>query len=129
MLSDNKGFTILELLMIISIIGILATSMLANLLSSRERAFDTMAQSYLYDVVTLQNIYLVDNFSYTTSISDLTSLGLKPVPVDVSVSIVDASAIGYCITAQHDSGSGRVFHATSLGIKNSLQESVCTSAT
>ncbi len=128
MLSNTKGFSIFEVFISVAIIGILASFVFSNLLDMRKRAFDNTAQAYLRDTVTMQSIYLIDNNNYTTNIADLTTLGLRPIPTGVELIIIDANNVGYCITAKHNKGSKKIFHATSLGIKNSLQEPTCTSA-
>ena len=61
---NKKGFTLVELLVVISIIGILATLVTANLNSARSRARDAQRKSDLKSIETGLRLYFNDNGTY-----------------------------------------------------------------
>lgn len=61
------GFTLIEMLVVISLIGILATLVVANLNSARERARDAQRKSDLRNIQTGLRLYYNDNNAYPAS--------------------------------------------------------------
>jgi type IV pilus assembly protein PilA len=124
-----QGFTLIELLIVIAIIGLLSAVLIPNLLTARNRSVDTAAQVYLREAMTIQEIYWVDHRTYTNTLSDLNTLGLKSQPSGVNFNIVAKSDTGYCMTSTRTNGSGKTFHATlGGGLTNSQLAPVCTAA-
>ena len=58
---NKKGFTLVELLVTVSIVGILASMSLSLFDTYRRQANNTLAVSQLLSVVTAYNAYLADN--------------------------------------------------------------------
>ena len=90
--TTHKGFTLVELLVVVAIIGILATIVLSSLSSARERARDARRLS---DIATIQNaleMYANDNGgvypttswqgSHTATWANLESILGTTLPVD-----------------------------------------------
>jgi prepilin-type N-terminal cleavage/methylation domain-containing protein len=99
----QKGFTLVELLVVISIIGVLATLVLLQLGTARARARDTKRIADINQIRTAAESYFEDNSgTYPTAI-DQTSLGkyLTKVPSDP----LTGGAYGY---AYHTTGGGKV---------------------
>ena len=82
------GFTLLELLIVIVIIGILAVLIIPNLVSGPQRARDSQRKSDLRNIKTALETYHNDNSTYPQSASWKTDLGngttpyMKTVPQD-----------------------------------------------
>lgn len=60
----NKGFTLVELLVVISIIGILSTFAIVSLNSAREKARDALRKGDMAQLRTALNLYYDDNNMY-----------------------------------------------------------------
>lgn len=129
MKQSKDGFTLVELLIVIAIIGILASTLVPNLLNARSRAVDVSAQSYLRDAYAIQAVHQLDNEAYTDDETVLLGLGMKPEPPGVTFEVVAANATGFCMTSTRDNGSGKTFFLTATGgLQDSDSATVCTTA-
>ncbi len=83
--NNQKGFTLLELLIVIVIIGILAVLIIPNLASGPARARDSQRKQDLRNIKTALEAYHVDNSSYpqtTDVLDDGSTPYMKSVPQD-----------------------------------------------
>lgn len=69
---NKKGFTLVELLVVVSIIGILAGIVLVSLNSGRERTRKASLQSTLSSIITVANMCINENgtINAPTSVTD-----------------------------------------------------------
>ena len=100
---DEKGFTLIELMIVIAIIGILAAIAIPQFSAYRKRSYNAAAQADLRNAATAQEAYYVDFQTYANDESLLTgSYGLN------TSTNVNLTAVGttdtYTITAYHSSG-------------------------
>ena len=111
----QKGFTLIELMIVIAIIGILAAIAIPNFISYRKRSYDTAAQSDLKNLMTAQEAYFVDFQKYAdfdktswSAATDSVTLGDAEAFISKGVTVDCAAAAGdsYTMTAYHSSGTG-----------------------
>lgn len=93
----QAGFTLLELLVVVVIIGVLAAIAIPKFASSKDRAHLSAMQADLRNLVTAQESYFSDNRTYTTALT--TTQFSTTAGVTVTVGAVGAS--GWNATAWH----------------------------
>ncbi len=73
-----RGFTLIEILVVVVIIGILGAVIVPNLLGRPDQARVTAAQSDLRNLGNALDIYRLDNFQYPSSEQGLEALVTRP---------------------------------------------------
>jgi type IV pilus assembly protein PilA len=101
--SNEKGFTLIELMIVIAIIGILAAIAIPNFVSYRQRSYNSAAQSDLKNATTAQEAYYVDWGIYADTATKLGDGGWVNTS-KVTFGLVGTQA-GYTMSAMHTSGS------------------------
>ncbi len=81
--TKQDGFTLLELLVVIGIIGLLASIIVINLTGARKRARDTKRVADVRNIQTANEDYYGKNGKYPAAIGDLVTNGNIPLwPID-----------------------------------------------
>ena len=103
--SNRKGFTVVELLVTILIIGILATITILVLLSYKEKGYIVTLKSELKFAYQSSIEYHIDYPMGTATLDILKEYGFKP-RKDIDINVVDGSGESLHITATHPSVTG-----------------------
>jgi type IV pilus assembly protein PilA len=74
---NTHGFTLLELLVVTSIIGILASIAIPQYASYRARGFDSIVEAQVRHVATGQEAYFVDNGQYAPDVTSLEHMAIE----------------------------------------------------
>jgi prepilin-type N-terminal cleavage/methylation domain-containing protein len=102
-MKNNRGFSLLELLIVVAIILIIATIAIPSLLRSRQAAQESSAVSNIRTINTAEVTYLSSNGGNYGSVPQLITAGLLDGRFATSVSgytfTVDASGSDYTATA------------------------------
>lgn len=80
MKKSNKGFTLIELMIVVAIIAIIAAIAIPNLLRSRMQSNESSAIGNLRTIVGAEVAYHAANYTYTADFADLT--GATPAFLD-----------------------------------------------
>lgn len=75
--NKNRGFTIVELLIVIVVIGILAAIIVVAYRGIQDRAYDTSIQNDLSNIAKKIRMYHAENGVYPAGNTQLTTLGIK----------------------------------------------------
>ena len=98
-----RGFTLVELVVTVAIVGILASASYGSYQNYLRRANRSAAQQFMLEVMNRQEMYLLDARVYTDAIGS-TGLGLSLPPkvqehYAITVNLVAGPPPGYVITA------------------------------
>lgn len=119
--NDDSGFTLVELLVVLVIIGILTAIAIPTLNSQRSKASGATAISDLRNMATFEEAQMADSGSYAADVDTLAADGLHRSPgLKLGLAV---SLDGYCGVAQEhstfwwfDSGAGGVQHASTTDL-------------
>lgn len=73
----QRGFTLIEIMVVVVIIGMLATLILPKVLGRQDEAFIAKAKSDIRAISSSAKLYKLDNFKYPSSLNDLVTGGAK----------------------------------------------------
>lgn len=100
---DRKGFTLIELLIVVVVIGILATIAIPKFSAMRTKSYIAAVTSDLKNVASQQEIYLSNEYSYSSTIAAMD----MQLTAAVSVTINEATGTGWAATGTHTGLAGQ----------------------
>ncbi len=105
---NRSGYTFVELMMVVTIVGLLASIAVNRLASTRDRSFITAMKSDLRNFAVAQESYFYDFSVYTGDLTVLEARGFQRSP-GVSLTINEATVLGWSATAQHLNTGARCY--------------------
>jgi prepilin-type N-terminal cleavage/methylation domain-containing protein len=96
----NRGFTLVELLVVIVIIGILAAISIQSYSNSKEQSLISVMKGDLRNLATSQEAYYYDNQTYYGGPIPDPALLFSPSP-GVTITLQNVSSQGWAATATH----------------------------
>jgi general secretion pathway protein G len=78
LLTDNRGFTLIELMIVVVILGILALVVVPNVMDRPDEARQIKAKSDIKSLETALRLFKLDNGFYPTTEQGLQALVVKP---------------------------------------------------
>lgn len=75
---EEEGFTLVELMVVIVIIGLLATVVMVNVMPSQDKAMATKAKADIATLEQAMEMYRLDNFRYPSGGEGLSALVSPP---------------------------------------------------
>ena len=103
-LNRKEGFTLIELMIVIAIIGILAAIAIPQFSAYRTRSYNSSAQADVRNLATAQEAYYVDWAEYANNYTFLSGTAYGFMQSGNVTVTVTGNATGYTITGYHGSG-------------------------
>lgn len=121
-LRDERGFTLIEILIVVIVISVLSLIAVSSYLGYQQRAHDAAAQEKVHQIIPALHAYFVDHDSYT----GMTIVGLQSSydsaidEAEYSLGTVPPTDLTYCIQS---SSKGRTWRKN--GPTAALEQQPC----
>ena len=126
---NNSGFTLLELLVSIIIIGVLASIALPSLLGQTNRAKQTEAKLNLSSLNKAQQVFYLENNEFVSNVAEIGKLGIGIVPESANYSITFANPAEGAGVVMIANAKGEAFKSYAAGIGLAYQGGASEPAT
>ena len=120
----DAGFSMIELLVVIIIIGILAAIAIPVFLQQRKKGYDAAIKSDLVAAASAEEAYITEQNVYTDSVNTLkTAEGFKFSQAGsysggtATITVVSNTNLGYCISATAASGNKWFYDSGNGGLQ------------
>ncbi|MGD2216001.1 MAG: type II secretion system protein [Gemmatimonadales bacterium] len=119
---NKRGFTLVELLTVILIIGMLAVIALPRFVNTRDKAFYSAMRSDLRNLATAEEDYFAETLTYTTNTNLLDSYRTSQ---RIIVTVAEATEKGWRAMATHEMNSDlecEIYYGTAKGATIATKE-------